>query len=75
MNVVFSEHAEEQLRRRNIPKIRVKKTIQDYDEMITSFRSRKLRRKSFDDKILEVITRREGNKIIIITAYYLKGEI
>ena len=72
MSVVFSEHAERQLKRRKIPKKEIIKAVQNYDKIESSFRDRKLRRKRVNDKILEVVTKTEGSKITVVTAYYLK---
>lgn len=74
MSIVFSEHAARQIQRRKISKNKIIETIKNYDEITTSFRGRKLRCKRFNDKLLEVITKSEGSKITIITAYYLKGK-
>lgn len=74
MIVVFSEHADEQIKRRRIPKRRVSKTVSEPDQILPSFRGRELRRKRFRGKILEVATKVEGAIVVVITAYYLKEE-
>lgn len=72
MPIKFSEHARQQLKRRNISENLVKKVVQNPEEILQSFRGRKLRRMQNDDKMLEVITRTEGSQITVITAYYLE---
>lgn len=72
MSVEFSDHAQQQLLIRKIPKSRVIETIQNPDEAENSFRKRVLYRKRYTDKILEVIAITEHKNIIIVTAYYLK---
>lgn len=42
------------------------------DEIIPTFRKRELLRAQIGGKLLEVVTKKEGLKIIVITAYYLK---
>lgn len=72
MSIKFSEHARQQLKRRNISENLVKKAVQNTKEILPNFRDRKLRRMKNGDKMLEVITRTEGSRITIITAYYLE---
>lgn len=72
MPIVFSDHAEKQLKGRNISKKRIIETVKDPDRVLTSFKNRRLRQKKFGDKILETITVTEGSRISVVTAYYLK---
>ena len=72
--IEFSEHAKERNLRRRIPKDRIIQTVKEPEEILNSSKGRKLKRKKFDDKILEVVTITEGKKIIIITQYYLGEE-
>ncbi len=71
MDIEFSDHAKERNLRRKIPKNRIIQTIKNPSELLGSSRGRKLRRKKFGNKTLEVVTITEGSKIIIITQYYL----
>ena len=70
MPIVFSDHAKEQLRDRNVSIKRVRIAVENPDEILSSFRNRKLRRRRFGDNILEVVTITEGSRITVITAYY-----
>lgn len=72
MQVIFSNHAKGQLKRRSISQRLVIKVIKNSKEITMSFRGRKLHRIKIGDKILEVITKTEDKKVIIITAYYLE---
>lgn len=72
MSIEFSEHAKQQLERRRITQEMVIKVIQNPQQSISSFRGRKLLRAVIGDKLLEVVTRKEGLKIVVITAYYLE---
>jgi len=72
MKIEFSEHAEQQLKRRKITREVVKKAIQNFEEKIASYRKRELLQIRIDGKLLEVVTKKEGQKIIVITAYYLE---
>lgn len=74
MRIEFSEHAEDRIHKRKIPRARIRETIQNPDEALDSFRGRKLRRKRFGDKILEIVTVTEEDKIVVITQYYLGEE-
>ena len=70
----FSKHAKERNVKRKIPRKKILETVRKPDTIIESFKGRKLRRKKFADKILEVVTITEGNKITIISQYYLGEE-
>ena len=72
MPIVISNHAKRQLKRRKISQKLVLSSVRNPQEIIGSYRDRRLRRKRIGSKILEIITRTEGSKIIVITAYYLK---
>ncbi len=72
--IEFSDHAKKRNLKRKIPKKWILKTAKEPEEIINSFKGRELRRKKFDDKILEVVTVSEGNTIKIITQYYLGGK-
>lgn len=72
MKIELSSHAQDRLGSRKISEEHVFKTLANPDETFGSYRSRKLSRKKFNDKILEVVSIKEKSKIIIITAYYLE---
>ncbi len=72
MPIFFSEHSRKQLKRREIKQKDVLSAIKSPDEIILSFKDRKLRRKRIGGKLLEVVTRTEGSRITVITGYFLK---
>lgn len=72
MPVVFSDHAKLQLRKRGISQRSVLETIKNPEEESKSYKERRLRRKVFGGKILQVITITEGSRITVISAYYLR---
>lgn len=72
MEIIFSDHAKIQLKRRKISITRVKQTVLKSQSTKSSFRERRLHRRLFGDKLLEVVTRTENVKITVITGYYLK---
>ena len=71
MKVEFSDHARHQRKKRAIDRIHILDTVKNPDEVINSYRSRKLYRKWIQRKLLEVVTVKERDTIIIVTAYYL----
>ncbi len=71
MPIKFSVHAKNQLKRRRIPQKLVVDTIRNPENKSSSFNNRILRRKSVGGKILEVVTKTEGQKITVITGYYI----
>lgn len=72
MPIVFSEHALDQINERNLSQEDVKSIIKDSKQLISSFRGRKLRTGIINGKLVEVITKTDGNKITVITAYNLE---
>ncbi len=72
MPIYFSEHSKKQLKRRQIEEKDVILALKNPDEIISSFKDRKLRRKRIGGKLLEVVTKTEGSRITIITGYILK---
>lgn len=75
MPISFSDHAKKQLKRRKITQKLTVKVVQNPEEILSSFRGRKLRRRKIGDKLLEVVTRTEGSRITVITAYYLEENV
>ncbi len=69
MPITFSEHALEQLEKRGITQEVVIEVVQNPNEVLSSFRGRKLRRGKLGGTMLEVVTKTEGSRITIITAY------
>lgn len=74
MAIIFSDHAIQQLKERNISRRRAQETVENPDRVLRSFKDRRLRQKRFNDNILEVVTVTEGSRITIITVYYLKNK-
>lgn len=72
MPIEFSKHAKEQLRRRKISQKQVVDVVRNSHQKVSSFRDRKLRQMRVGAKLLEVVTKTEGPRITVITAYYLE---
>jgi Domain of unknown function (DUF4258) len=72
MSIKFSNHALQQINKRKLSEILASEVAKEPEEILKSYRGRKLRRRRIGDKILEVVTRTEGSQIIIITAYFLE---
>ncbi len=73
MEVEFSKHALEQLLiRSRISKQMVLDTLQKSDKIDKSYREREVYIKKFGDEYLEVVIKKEDNKIIVITQYLLE---
>lgn len=72
MPIAFSKHALEQMRRRKISQNKVINVVLHSHQKISSFRDRKLRQMLVGGKLLEVITKTEGNRITVITACFLE---
>lgn len=72
MPIVFSDHAEYQIKRRKISKKTVLKAVQHPDRIVPSYRGRRLRKMRIGDKMIEVVTKTEGSRITVVSAYYLE---
>ena len=72
MNIEFSEHAKDQNKKRKIPIRWIKETVVAPNEIAKSYRNREIRKRQFDGKILEVITVKENNSIVIVTQYFVE---
>lgn len=73
--IVFSDHSIFQLKKRHISQKLVIEIVKNPEEVITSFKNRRLRRKLVNGKILQAITITEGAKITVISSYYLRRKI
>ncbi len=73
MKIEFSEHALARLKsRKNITKDMVINTVQSPDHNSESFKDRIVLQKIYDDKVLEVVCKKEDNIVIVITEYFLE---
>lgn len=75
MPITFSDHAKRQLEKRKISRVLARKVVESPNKILPSFRGRKLRQKRIGDKLLEVVTKTEGARIIVVTAYYLEENL
>ena len=72
MPIKFSDHAKFQLKKRHISQRTVAETVKNPDEVMPSFKNRRLRRKLVSGKILQAVTITEGSRITVISGYYLR---
>ena len=73
MDVEFSNHSEQRLKQRQkIKKSMVLETINNPDAKQGSYKDRLVLRKNYGKEILEVVCKKEDNKIIVITQYLLE---
>jgi len=75
MPIKLSPHAKFQIQKRRIPVRRVHEVVLYPDQIKKSFKNRRLRRKLFGSKILQVVTITEGPIITVISSYYLRRTI
>ncbi len=75
MPIIFSRHALEQMRRRKISQNKVINIVSHSHQKVSSFRDQKLRQMLVGGKLLEVVTKTEGNKITVIRAYFLEKSL
>ena len=72
MPIKLSDHAIQQIKRRDLSEELVIEIADKPEEILSSYRGRKLRRRQIGGKILEVVTKTEGSNITVITAYFLE---
>ncbi len=71
MLIIFSDHAKARLKQRHISEQFVLEAIKRPDSRKISSRNRRLYRRRYGDKILEVVVITEKADLIIITQYWL----
>ena len=72
MRIVFSEHAIERLKQRNISELQVFATVKSPQKKEESYRNRIIYKRKINNKTLEVVTTVENKIVIIISAYMVK---
>ncbi|MFH1258911.1 MAG: DUF4258 domain-containing protein [Elusimicrobiota bacterium] len=72
MDIIFTKHAKTRMFQREIDETEIKLTVENADIIQTSFGERIAVRKKFSNKALEVIYKKSGKQIIIITCYWIK---
>lgn len=71
MRSIFTKHAEEMLRFRNISKLLVEKCIRKPDRVLPAREGKKVYLKDFGNNYLKVVVAEEEKHIIIVTLYWL----
>jgi hypothetical protein len=72
MRIVFSEHATERVKERDISVLQIFATVKSPQNKSESYRGRIIYSRKFGSKTLEVITKLENKVTIIISAYMVK---
>lgn len=71
MRLRYSSHAKDQIKYRRIDLAMVRLTVKSPDNIVPSYKNRKLFQKKFKKKTLEVVAVEEGSIMVIVTSYYL----
>lgn len=74
VKIIFSDHANNQLIERKIPKKYILETIKNPENNLKSFKNRRLLQRQFSGRILEVVTIKEEDFLTVITEYWLEEE-
>lgn len=69
---IYTKHAKIRIEQRKLSKDEIEKTVALSDKILPSFKGRMLAQKLFNDKVLEVVYKKEQNILIILTAYWLE---
>lgn len=70
MKIIFSDHSIEKLKERNISKNKIRKILQNPDEVREGRYGRKITHKSENDKLLRIVYIEKGEKRkLVVTAY------
>ena len=71
MEIIFTNHAKFRIQERKIKFSDVKSVIVGNDKIAKMFDDKIVAKKVFESYELEVVYKKNRNKIIVITAYYL----
>lgn len=71
MKVIYTKHAEEMLKFRNITKSLVDKCVRKPDQVISTREGKKIYLKDFGNNYLKTIVAEEEKYIVIVTVYWL----
>lgn len=71
MEIIFTNHAKYRIEERKIKFSDIKNVIMNCNTKAPSFDENIVVKKVFDNYELEVVYKKNRNKIIVITAYYL----
>lgn len=71
MEIIFTNHAKFRVQERKIKISDIKMVIVDCDRTANAFDDAIVAKKVFKDYTVEVVYKKNRNKIIVITAYYL----
>ena len=71
MKIIYTIHAEEMLKFRNIAKSLVDKCIRNPDQIISAREGKKIYLKDFGNKYLKTIAAGEEKHMVIVTVYWL----
>lgn len=71
MEIIFTSHANFRIQERKIKISDIKSVITDCGKFVKAFDDAIVAKKVFEDYAVEVVYKKNRNKIIVITAYYL----
>lgn len=71
MKIIYTKHAEEMLRFRNISKLLVEKCIRKPDRVLPAREGKKVYLKDFGNNYLKTIVAEDERYIIVVTVYWL----
>jgi len=74
MEIIYTKHAEEKLKEREIDKGLVESTLEKPDRTLDSKFGRKIAQKLIGKKLLRIIYKEEDNIYVVITVYYTRPE-
>ena len=70
--IIFTEHSKAKMKQRNISQKLVEKVLKSPDNILFSYGKRKIAHKKIGKLFLRVIFKKEKDKIIVITAHWIK---
>ena len=70
---IFTTHVVVRMRQRGIRRLDIRRTVYDPDQVIPSFRGRRVAQRRIGTRTLEVVFTREGRATVIVTAYWLEA--
>ncbi len=74
MQIAYTNHAEEKIAERKIPKATIEDALKNPDAVVTGTLGRKIAHKLIKDKLLRIVYEQAGREYIIITVYFTEPD-
>jgi hypothetical protein len=74
MGIAYTNHAEEKIAERKIPKTTIESALKNPDAVVSGTLGRKIAHRLIRDKLLRIVYEQADKEYIVITAYYTEPD-